>query len=214
MAGLSLKLGVTAGWLLLGLAALSACSPTEKTRGRITATVAIGETLYTGSAVQEFHCKAGGTLGGGMDVGGCRVKGEAVYVDLKQHGNLVIPFLGKKEDQTSYVYLILPQSGPPGEAWELYGDAVPMMVTFTDPSDPKTVELVDPADLQARLGDSARLAGLSAEKTVDPITETLAAHMPWVSQGEGHDYIKRGQPGIVNITTLGGMQRYDFKSGK
>lgn len=214
MAGLSLKLGVTAGWLLLGLAALSACSPTEKTRVRLTATVAIGETLYTGSAVQEFQCEAGGTLGGGMDVGGCRVKGEAVYVDLKQHGNLVIPFLGKKEDQTSYVYLILPQSGPPGEAWALYGDAIPLMVTFTDPSDPRTVELVDPANLQATFGDSARLAGLTAEKTNDPITETLAPHMPWVLQGVASRYIKTGDTITYDLTTTGGMQRYDFKSGK
>lgn len=209
MSGHAPRLWIVFAALFIGLAG---CSPTEKTRVRITATVAIGDTIYRGSAVQEFRCKAGGTLGGGMDVGGCLIKGEAVYVDLKGHGNLVIPMLGKRKDATSYAKLIRPQSGPPGEAWELYGDAIPMMVTFTDPSDPRTVELVDPANLQGRFGQDARVAGLTAEKTSDAVTETLVTYMPWVSQGKGRDYLKRGQPGINNISTLGSMQRYDFKS--
>lgn len=47
----------------------------------------------------------------------------------------------------------------------------PMLVTFTDLADPKTVALVDPADLEASFGPGVRLKAVTLEVTDEPVTE-------------------------------------------
>ncbi|PCH94100.1 MAG: hypothetical protein COB84_08135 [Rhodobacteraceae bacterium] len=48
--------------------------------------------------------------------------------------------------------------------------ALPMLVSFDDVSDPKSVRLVDPADLAASFGAGFALQGMTLEITRDPVT--------------------------------------------
>lgn len=50
-------------------------------------------------------------------------------------------------------------------------DAWPLLVTFDNIADPKTVRQVDPADLEASFGPGVRLKAVTLEVTGEPVTE-------------------------------------------
>ena len=50
-------------------------------------------------------------------------------------------------------------------------DTYPLLVTFTDIADPKTVKRVDPDDLAATFGPGYRLASVTLEITDEAVTE-------------------------------------------
>jgi hypothetical protein len=94
----------------------------------------------------------------------------------------------------------------------------PRLVTFTDINNPKSVKLVDPADLAAVFGSGFRLKAIRLEITDEPVTEgeieTVLGWLNWprdklLSWGGGENPVKYEHDGLT--VTLG---RTSFRSGQ
>ena len=63
----------------------------------------------------------------------------------------------------------------------MHASGSPMLVTFTDITDPKTVQKVDPLDFAASFGPGVALKAITLEITHDPMTEgKVASILPWL----------------------------------
>ncbi len=87
----------------------------------------------------------------------------------------------------------------------------PLLVTFTDINDPKTVKRVDPGDLAASFGAGYKLKSITLEITNEPVTKgVVESVLGWLGALEGgylHGvFTSRGSP----LGLLGG----NFKKGK
>ncbi len=201
---------------ITSLLVLCGCAQPDGERYRVTATVAVNGTLYSGSSVQNFHCHEGGGIWGSMDVGQCIVAGEAVFVDMKSHGNLFVLFKGPSGDMTSAVRSMRgarydgPGSSVP-DRWNVPLADMPMLVTFRNPRDPISVEKVDPANLAQTFGPGVTLRALTIEKTRDPISRgKVYAALPWLksigyNQIDGKSIVSSNE--LHNI-----LQKSDFIS--
>lgn len=58
--------------------------------------------------------------------------------------------------------------------------AYPMLVTFADEADPRSVTLVDPDDLAASFGEGVSLKRLTAELTDDEVTMGIEKRLIWL----------------------------------
>lgn len=58
--------------------------------------------------------------------------------------------------------------------------AYPIMVTFSDPKAPETVQMVNPDDLGASFGSGVRLKRVTLERTHDPVTLGIEKRLPWL----------------------------------
>jgi hypothetical protein len=58
----------------------------------------------------------------------------------------------------------------------------PMLVTFADIADPRSVVAVDPANLAAGFGQGVRLRGVSVEVTDDAVTKGIDKKLTWLDQ--------------------------------
>ena len=185
---------------------------------RISATVDANGTLYTGSSVQRFRCHEGGGIWGSMDVSQCTVKGEAVVVDLKDRGALFLVFKGPHGDMSSMVRSVLrmgaggvPPNPPP--RWQLAPDEMPMMVTFRNLSDPKSVLEADPSDLSKTFGPGVSLDSVIVETTDDSVTwGKVYTALPWLKNIG--DRMLDGRFGTSTNETSSRLQKSDFIYGE
>ena len=60
----------------------------------------------------------------------------------------------------------------------------PMLVTFTDIDDPKSVQRVDPANLAASFGPGIRLKRITVEVTDDDVTTGIEKRLRWLDHLE------------------------------
>ena len=78
------------------------------------------------------------------------------------------------------------------------GALIPVLVTFTDPSDPATAHAVPPDDLEAAFGKGFHLHGVTAEVVPngfwpldfggplgEPVTRGIEAKLPWLKGADG-----------------------------
>jgi hypothetical protein len=65
-------------------------------------------------------------------------------------------------------------------------------VTFRDPTNSASVEIVDPNDLPATFGPNVILAGATIEVTRDPVTTVIKDRLPWIDPWR--TYIKSPGP--------------------
>jgi hypothetical protein len=150
------------------------------------------------------------------------VKGEAVIVDLGERG-VLFALLG--EDYAyNVVFKAFPRHGattPEGiEYYSNLKDARatlepgplpdPMLVMFTDISDPLTVRLVDQDDLAASFGEGVSLKEITIEMTEDPLAWRIDEYLPWLS-GLGGSYLHGGS--TSRNAPLGGLHTGYFKRG-
>jgi hypothetical protein len=70
-------------------------------------------------------------------------------------------------------------------------NGLPMLARFGDPSDPTSVERVDPSDLAASFGAGVKFDRMSIEITDDPVTTGIEAVLPWLARGESERLIPR-----------------------
>jgi len=70
-------------------------------------------------------------------------------------------------------------------------EALPLLVRFRDPNDPRTVERVDPNHLAQSLGPGATLARATVEITDDPLTTGIEKELPWLAGGELGTLLKK-----------------------
>ncbi len=173
-------LAVIAGFV--ATLALSGCSDSWTWHQKLTVTVETPAGVVSGSSVQKVTWtdqKFVPGQPGGRAVNSLR--GEATVIDLGG-GRYLFVLLGGMETLAQYVVLGPEAIGAPmaerGEQLEQVGrsgavprERYPLMVTFDDIADPKTVQRVDPDALAASFGPGTRLASVTLEITDEPVTE-------------------------------------------
>jgi hypothetical protein len=95
--------------------------------------------------------------------------------------------VGQLPRQARGIYPDRPEGAPP--------TAYPMLVTFKDLRDPKSVAPVDPDHLDTTFGPGVRLKRITAQMTADPITKGIEKRLGWIN-----DYRNRHFDGSATIS--------------
>lgn len=181
------------GLLTGGAAALLVgCSFQPSFRYKMTVEVETPDGLKSGHAVREVSFSA---RANGGDYG--HVRGEAVAVDLGG-GEMLFALLSGQDGYVDYagqgiwtIFRVMDRdigpSGGPHELWpnipsirEPITDPVPMLVTFADLPDPKSVQRVDPANLAASFGADVKLKRIVIERTRQDVTMGIGKRLEWL----------------------------------
>jgi len=132
-----------------------------------------------------------------------RVRGEAVVVDLGKKG-MFFALLSGKEIGSDYAFYIVFSEFPSQfdilspDAIRYYSklkakkemafDKLPMLVRFRDINDFKTVEEVDPKDLEKTFGKGVKLVSATIEMIDEPVTHKIANIINFITwQKNGFD---------------------------
>jgi hypothetical protein len=186
-------------WLLAGLAAIAVLIGWKALRGgetlryQMTVEVATPEGVRTGSAVREVRYQGRSSFPFGESRPSAELTGEAVSVELPG-GRMLFALLKSGRGEIDYAKLIpgraeLAEAAGAVELWPsapevtaLKGsDPLPLLVTFRDLGDPKSVERVDPADLAATWGAGYELRRIAIQRTGDPVTMGIERLLPWLA---------------------------------
>ncbi len=206
--------------MVIGVAALLLCGCRHVTRVKMAATIHAGNKAYVGSSVQEYSCRKSTHIMNDLDE--CRIRGEAVVVDVPGDGPVFLIFnYPGAHSHTAMVQEVLNRvsGGIPfdvtnkdlPESWPLSTDQMPMMVRFDNIKDPTSVQQVDPNHLQATFGRDVSDIRVMVEKTSAPVTfGRMERIIPWISN-RGNPF----HPGYsVAIpftgTFIDDMSPYDF----
>ncbi len=175
------------GVLVIGFAILGYCYFNSYSwHQKMTIEVEVDGQLYTGSSVVEVYVIANDPLtkqlGYSYQFG---ASGEAAFVELPGNRYLFALLDGGppgSEPQTNALAIFkdqLPRKG--GERFSILSKSrfkqdiprshLPLLVTFTDISDPATVQKVDPENLAATFGSGVSLKRLTLELTDESVTE-------------------------------------------
>src|SRR3954454_17115217 len=173
---------------------------------RLTVEVETPEGVKTGSSVISVNPDRGYSRKGHTGI-----KGDAVLVDLGSGKNLValLAHIDPVIDLDGMNYLALRAYKAAGRnvsfnemsrmtgAVPLTGALIPVLVTFTELSDPATMRTASPENLQAALGRGFQLHGISAEVVPNgfwpldfggllgqPVTRGIESKLPWLNGGE------------------------------
>jgi hypothetical protein len=131
-------------------------------------------------------------------------RGEAVAIDLPGDRILFASLAGARGEpdySTRDIDTLFDATGGPdqGHAIELWPtppqglkersatlrNPLPMLVTFADIDDPKTVEMVEPTDLAANFGPGVRLKRIWIETSDDPVTSGIENRLKWLATHRG-----------------------------
>jgi hypothetical protein len=148
---------------------------------------------YIGSTVQKYYCQDGGGTFGSLQVGHCRVEGEAVVVKIGNHGTLFVLMRDVRIDPASGERYMGSPAGMLGQLGlipkvdnsylpsDITDDRLPAMITFKDLDKASSVEWVDPSNLSASFGPNVRFKKLSVSPTFSKVTYgEIAAVLPWI----------------------------------
>ena len=164
---------------LLLLLVLPGCREEHQWRQATTVTVETPSGDRSGTAVVEVTAWFGKVPASANEVE-YRIRGEAVVVEVAP-GKYLFALLGGSEERFyraardrfdgmrrgEWLGEIPRQTGPV----ELTGKSVPLLVTFDDIADPKTVRRVEPSDLAASFGPGVALKSVTLEITDEAVTE-------------------------------------------
>jgi hypothetical protein len=170
---------------------------------RLTLEVETPEGLKSGSGILSVHPDRGYSRRGHT-----ATRGDAVFVDLGGGKNLVglLAHIDKQIDLDGINYVALRAYKAAGRnvsfnemnrmtgTAPVRGELLPVLVTFTDLSDPATAHAVRPDDLEAALGKGFHLRGVSAGVVPnglwpldfggplgEPVTRGIETRLPWLS---------------------------------
>lgn len=87
----------------------------------------------------------------------------------------------------------------------------PMLVTFTDINDPRTVARVDPANLAASFGAGYRLNRITVQLTDDPVTTGIERRLGWL--GEYPEPSLNPQHSLYDFSVSATVTHGDFRRG-
>lgn len=180
--------------------------PSGSFRYKLTLVVDDNGKQITSSAVREIFIQTQPRL---PEAGNyVAVKGEAVVIDLGKRG--VLFALLRSKDSVDYGYRIvfdnfyvMGASTAKGIEFyknlkakkELSFDKLPMLVYFRDINDPKTVELVDPNDLEKTFGKGVKLVSATLEMSDEGVTKKINSIIHKASWKEhGYAEWKRSLP--------------------
>jgi hypothetical protein len=180
--------------VLAPVAAWKLMYPTYTHRIRMTANVAVGNELRSGSSVIEVQWQRHPRIGDSGEFSPS-VSGDAAFVDLGDGRNLLVTLkYGSVGQEGIFPIMVLRLFGVDlskaglrkleRERRELQvqadGPFRPTMMTFADLSDPNSARVVTPENMAETLGSDVRLKSVVMELTDDPVTRTLASHLPWL----------------------------------
>jgi hypothetical protein len=186
------------------VALLSACNPLRGSnyRFRMTVEVETPEGLRTGSSVYDVKGIGTNDLITGDKGARSELRGEAVAVDMPNGQTLFV--LLRMANGTSSDDNLAPMSMKamdPAYKYNFHkeesaqrissGDGIrspadvaeldyPLLVTFTDIDDPRSVQRVDPANLAASFGPGIRLKRITVEVTDDDVTTGIEKRLGWL----------------------------------
>jgi hypothetical protein len=165
--------------------------PEWQWRQKVTVEVEGPTEPLSAASVMEVICGSSpqwlrGIGGGGL---GCQLQGEAVSLEIAPSQVLFALLTGAPGSQNypkkvAY-HVFFPdrtlttveergeqlEKGFHGEVRDLPRQNYPLLVTFTDINDPKTVQKVDPDNLAATFGPGVSLKRMTLEITDEPVTE-------------------------------------------
>lgn len=216
------------GTRMIILVLLSGCGVVPRVQNyQLTAEIEVDGKVYSGTTIQQLKCRKGLPLAWGMDVGSCRVRGEAVVVPVEGRGTVFILMgaantsptdgrvhLGSGEDMLADLNLVDgPRSPRKHGEWQVSQSKLPYMILFKDVRDRNTIEAVDPSNLQASLGTNASFKSLKVKTTSSKITfGKVRATLPWLPADES--YLLNGQStaSYQDISLLGLTQTLSLES--
>jgi len=151
------------------------------------------------SSVREVHVQDGPKFPEGHAA--YKLKGEAVVVDLGEHG-VLFSLLNSSTIGYDGFYIVFSEF-PSGfdilspDAIRYYSklkakkevpfDKLPMLVHFRDIKDQKTVELVDPNDLEKTFGKGVKLVLATIEMTDEPLTkDVVKKYLSWLDKWQNY----------------------------
>jgi hypothetical protein len=128
-----------------------------------------------------------------------RLEGDAVFLDLGAGRNVVAILAHGKAGEVVSRMTQLDNSAfrKIGQAvpWHmtgqltgnapLEGDDIPTLVTFRDPTDPRTAEVIGPDELEAAFGSGYRFKKAWVEITDGPVSRNIEARLPWLDGFKG-----------------------------
>ncbi|WP_115366643.1 cupin domain-containing protein [Alteripontixanthobacter maritimus] len=200
-------------------------------RYRLTVEVDTPDGLRTGSSVIEVRQKLvrSGANPSSVIVSR-RAYGEAVTVDLPNGGTLFA--LLSSEDQIDWAASVMQQAAPKvsgeihqetfdnmllidGEVklprywsindFDLKLSGYPFLVTFTDPNDPSSVQIVDPDNLDEKFGHRVNLQRITVQITDDPVTNSISKKLRWLYKPFDRQLTKDDFPSGLPVGDLDGM---------
>lgn len=188
------------------MVAYSIFYPTTTYKFRITLNVDTPQGLKSGSSVMEVrHRRYPAWMTLGANTGESELKGEAVFVDLgsssgtKARNLLALLLLGPRGEipdlQSLPGMTFRPFLKPslavdegiqlsrlaPGIKTDLFGETMPVLVSFADIADPRTARVVRPDNLAQTFGGGFSLRNATIEIVAknEPLLRGLASRLPW-----------------------------------
>jgi hypothetical protein len=170
---------------------------------RLTVEVETPTGIKSASGVMSVHPDRGYSRAGHT-----ATRGDAVFVDLGGGKNIValLAHLDKSVETDGINYVALRAYKASGRnvsfnemnrvtgTVPVTGALIPVLLTFTDPSDPATAHAVRPDDLEAAFGNGFHLHGVSAEVVPnglwpldfggalgEPVTRGIESKLPWLN---------------------------------
>ena len=220
--------------LFSGVASLGlvGCGSIKRIRYKMTVEVETPDGLKSGSAVREVSFSTPSSLPSiGEGRPHWRLKGEAVAVELSG-GRTLFALLTSAGNDGDYAKRIpadqmdwLTESGLRRGAVELWpnvplkprhGSAsipsyLPMLVTFRDIADPKSVEEVDPNNLEAHFGAGVRLKRIAVQTTNDAVTKAIESKLGWLGEYPeprlDHEYRGSANPNLSQKLSHGAFRQ-------
>jgi hypothetical protein len=200
--------------------------PSGTWRYKLTLVVDDNGKQIVSSSVRQVHVQVSPKILPAMN-NSVSVKGEAVVVDLGKKGVLFALLRGNQNGGVDYGYNIVfyefPNLGgttPEGiRAYkhlkakkELSFAKIPMLVHFRDINDPKTVELVDPNDLEKTFGAGVKLVSATIEMTDERVTwRMIEKRLTWLKKLKG-GYLD-GQFASMSNELSNVLHGGDFRTG-
>jgi hypothetical protein len=184
--------------VLFGLLALTGCGKNYQWNQKVTVEVMTPQGVKSGSSVQYVTWTAGGEpkFAQSGAPSSAKMVGEAPVVNLGDGKYLFAllrgdgkSFMGNAPDLAQFAFCSQQEMAPgaacftrlrdmaAGTSAVLAPENMPMLVTFTDVNNPKTVKLVDPAKFAAAFGEGYTLKSISVEITDEKVTEGPVEHV-------------------------------------
>jgi hypothetical protein len=190
--GLLAAAALTVGGCSLGEAPLTL-------RYKMIVSVETPQGVRTGSSVRALVYSANDSwFPFGESRPGITMRGEAVAVDLP-NGQTLFALLTGGDGDVDYASRIADRSGiwsankstsigPVTEVWPTapktegmaFTSPIPMLVTFKDIRDPKSVIRVNPDDLAVTFGAGIKLRAITVQVTDEPVIKGIAKRLAWL----------------------------------
>lgn len=171
--------------------------PTQTYRYRMTVNVEEDGQMRSGSSVIEARVTKQPMFLPGVNPLEYSERGEAVFVDLGGQRNIVALLAsGSYAEGAAYPSFIVPQhfklnlfkdsqlaSLPQLRGrWDLTNKDLPTLITFSNPGDPATAEVLRADQLEQFFGAGVRWRGIVVEMTTDAVTHVIESKLPWVTK--------------------------------